>query len=389
MDERLAHLTKRQIDELIARYYNNEKPKLLIEEYKINVKPSQLVKLFPPRITDEICPYCNINLVIKRTTRLYSWSKETPTCPSCGHESNGFCWCRNCKEKEQIRIQKERQDKQELMNSLLQIKEEDKVEFESLSFEERIYLGAFLREGISEDFNYIKPIETFINPLAPTNDYTNEILALLREKRLIVIHPSSDSEYFEDIDIEQGRFRFYPFKVKWALNVKKNSLNKVPLVEALMNPDNIIDSEASYHLWRKIALHEALEYFYHSLNNILGVEYSPGEKTISVLNDLINDYSVSQIYTIIYRSTNNALRFQAEREVSRKHAANTIIGNAQSFAERAKINKWDVQRYNRLKELPESALSKFFFERILKIGFAGFNERPRLIPQTNNEVDVN
>lgn len=389
MDERLSHLTKEQVEELIARYYNKEKAKLLIEEYNIDANPSQLVRLFPPKITEEICPYCDINLVLKRTSRDYSWNKETPTCPSCGHENNGFCWCRSCKEKEQIRLQRERQDKQELLNSLLQINEEDKVEIESLSFEERIFLGALLREGISEDFNYIKPIESFVNPLAPTHDFSNEILALLREKRLIVIHPSSDSEYFEDIDIESGSFRFYPFKVKWALNVKKEGVNKVPLVESLINPDNLTDSDSSYNLWRKIALHEALEYFYHSLNNILGVEYSPGEKTISVLSDLINDYSVSQIYTIIYRSTNNALRFQAERDVSRKHAANTIIGNAQSFAERAKVNKWDVQRYNRLKELPESALSKFFFERILKIGFAGFNEKPRLIIQNENKENNN
>jgi len=100
---------------------------------------------------------------------------------------------------------------------------------------------------------------------------------------------------------------------------------------------------------------------------------------------LINNYSVSQIYTIIYRSTNNALRFQVERGVSKKHASNTIVGNVQSFAERAIIKQWDVQRYNRLKECPESALSKFFFGRILKIGFAGFNEKPRLIIQYDNE----
>jgi hypothetical protein len=61
-----------------------------------------------------------------------------------------------------------------------------------------------------------------------------------------------------------------------------------------------------------------------------------------------------------------------------KHASNTIVGNAQSFAERAKINKWDLQKYNRIKDLPQSALSRFFFERVIKIGFDGFNEIPNL-----------
>jgi len=58
--------------------------------------------------------------------------------------------------------------------------------------------------------------------------------------------------------------------------------------------------------------------------------------------------------------------------------SNTIVGNAQSFAERARINKWELQKYNRIKDCPQSALSRFFFERIIKIGFDGFNEIPSL-----------
>src|SRR5690554_1797898 len=385
MDDKLAHLSKTQIEELIERYYNKEKVKSLIEEYEINARPSQLVKLFPPIVTKDVCPYCNVNLVIRHSSRDYHWSNRSATCPSCGHEENGLCWCTNCKEKEQLRAQIESQEKQELLNLLLHIDEDEKVDLDSVSFEDKIYLGAFLREGISEDFNFIRPIDSFDNPLAPTQEYASEVLEALRKKRLVIVHPDSDSEYFEDIDIEARTFRFYPDKVKWALNLKKEGLNKVPLVDSLINPNYDVEPEESYQIWRRISLHEALEYFYHSVINVLGVEYSPGEKTIAVLNDLLNDYSVSQIYTIIYRSTNNALRFQVEQGVSRKHASNTIVGNAQNFAERAKVKKWDVQRYHRLRELPESALSKFFFERILKIGYAGFNEKPRLILTKEND----
>ena len=184
MDDRLAHLSKVQIEELIERYYNKEKVKTLIEEYEIDAKPSQLIKLFPPKVSDEICPYCDINLVIKRNSRDYYWGDKTPKCPECGHENSGFCWCSNCREREQLRAQNERQEKQALLDSILYIEEENKVDFDDLSFEEKIYLGAFLREGISEDFNYIRPIESFINPLAPTHDYTSEILDILRKKKV-------------------------------------------------------------------------------------------------------------------------------------------------------------------------------------------------------------
>ncbi|MHC2992707.1 hypothetical protein OB13_14365, partial [Pontibacter sp. HJ8] len=125
-------------------------------------------------------------------------------------------------------------------------------------------------------------------------------------------------------------------------------------------------------------LNEVIEYFDHSVNNILGVDYSIGDKTLTVFNDLLRDYSVSQIYGIIYRSVNNALRFRVEKGATLKHAANTIIGNAQNYAERAKVNNWDLSKYKRIEDCPESALSKFFFERILRIGYNGFNEVPNI-----------
>lgn len=381
MDERLAHLSEQQVEELIERYYNNEKVKPLLEEYKIDVKPSQLVKLFPPKVTDVICPYCNIHLEIKRSTRYYSWSKDEAECPACKHVNESRCRCENCKEKEFIRIQKGRKEKQDLLDSILNLTEEGRVEFETLTFDDRVYLGALLREGLSEDFTYIKPIQDFVNPFVPTLSYSLEVLKDLWEKKLIVIHPESDPDCFENINAETGNFNYNPYGVKWALNVKVKDAPFETAAQALIMPENIIEPELSYIFWKKVALLEAIEYFSYSMTSVLGVEYSAGDKTVTVLSDMLNHFSVSQIYSIIYRSVNNALRFKVERSVSKIYAANTVIGNAQSFAERAKIKNWEIQHYSRLKELPESALSRFFFERVLKIGSDGFFKTPRIIEQ--------
>lgn len=75
----------------------------------------------------------------------------------------------------------------------------------------------------------------------------------------------------------------------------------------------------------------------------------------------------------------SAALLQKDKHLSNQKAANSIITFAQSYAERAKINKWVISNFSRIKELPESMLSKFFFERILKIGNAGFTEVPRVI----------
>jgi len=381
MSEKLSHLTEQELNQLIERYYNKEKVSDLIEEFNISLNPSQLVKHFPPEIIDTKCEYCNVNFIKPRRSRdYYSWNENEGFCPNCGHENTIFCSCKNCTEIEILKQEKQRQSKQEILDEILFIDEDDKIDINSLTFIEKVYLGAFLREGISEDYNYIKPIVDFINPLAPTAEFQSEIINHLIDKNIILIHPSTDSEFIEIIDDNEGNFRYYPYKVKWYLNIQKENTNKVPLIEDLINPKKIETEnlEDAFRLWKKISLNETLEYFIHSVNNILGIEYNVGDKTISVLKDLLTDYSVSQIYGIIYKSTNNALRFQAEKGVSRKHSANTIIGNAQSYGERAKINNWQLIKYNRIKECPESALSKFFFERIIKIGYNGFNEIPKI-----------
>ncbi len=377
MHEKLSHLSEEKVKELIERYYNKEKVKDLIKEFDIKISNTQIINLFPLKVTEGICPYCNVNLVEKYQSRDYCWSRNTPSCPKCNHIASSSCNCKNCKSLKQEIYEKEKEEKRVIIREIFETKE--KVNIDSFSYYEKVYVGAFLREGISEDFNYIKPLSNFLNPYAPTKDLTNAIVDLLFKRNIIVVSPSSDPSFFTDFNLEEKKCNFYTYNVEWLLNVYKQGITKVPLIESLVTPKDIFAPEESLVMWRRIALHESIEYLQYSVNNVLGVEYAIGEKTISVMKDLLNDFSVGQIYSIIYRCTNNALRFQVENRVSRQHAANTIIGNAQSFAERAKINKWNITNFKRYKECPESALSKFFFEKVLKIGNDGFNQKPRLI----------
>ena len=190
----------------------------------------------------------------------------------------------------------------------------------------------------------------------------------MREKNIIYVHADSDIECFEDFDIETDKLIYDPFKVKWELNIQKEGMDTLTLIDALINPNYEIESEDAYQIWKKISLHESLEYLHYNVFNVFRIIYKAGEKTISTLNDLLNEYSVSQIYKVIYGSTNQALKFQVEYATSKIHASNTIIGNVQKYTELVKANNWNIQKYGRLKNLPESVLSEFFFNRILKIG---------------------
>ena len=57
---------------------------------------------------------------------------------------------------------------------------------------------------------------------------------------------------------------------------------------------------------------------------------------------ILNDFSVSQIYGIIWRAVTDASKLYLEKGISKKHAANSVIGARERYAERAKINGWDL-----------------------------------------------
>lgn len=389
MNNKLSHLSDIEIETLIARYYNNEKTTDLIKEYKLDIKSSQLVKTFPSLVLDIKCEFCSVNLIEPQLSRSgYSWQRNAPKCHICGHSSQSSCSCMHCK----ARAKNDREilvrAKQELLLQSFESKKSNPVDVKNLSFQQRVYLGAIILEGISENLEYIKSISTFSNAIASTDEEKGMIVDSLVDSSILIIHPSTDTDSITISDFDKGTFSYNPFLVRWKINLQSGTHTYTELIVSLMSPSEIKvdDFESAYILWTKIACDDCIAYLCDSINNLIGVNYQVGEKTISVINELLKSYSTSQIYGIFYKAVNESLRFQAERQVSRKHVANTIIGNALSYGDRAKINNWDLKHYSRIKSCPESALSKFFFERVLKIGYSGFSVVPYMFKPSENIV---
>ena len=384
MDKKISHLSKEEIKILIKRYYAGEPIKFLLEEYKINLHPSQLVKSFPRKISDVKCEYCNKELEIEYLSRTYGDMGGVPRCYQCGHVDSEFCECQNCLEKQSIKDALVRQKKIDDINYIFKNNSDELMSFDEISLEDHIFLGALLREGLSEDLKFIKPIEEFENPLAPTEFYKNQIISQLESKNLIKVHEASSYDSFYTIDTVKKTFSFYRDSVKWALNVEKKGFTYTQVIDLFINPPSEKEISVYFSLWKEVSVFESLEYLLSNILNVFGVRYKFGDKTLKVLHELVENYSVAEIYTIIYRSTNNALRFKAERGIGSHRAINTIIGNALNFSEIARNKNWDLQKYHRSCDCPESALSMFLFDRILKIGNNGFYSNPS---KTNNESE--
>ena len=135
--------------------------------------------------------------------------------------------------------------------------------------------------------------------------------------------------------------------------------------------------QEALELWKEIAVAECIEYLLYQLERIK-FKFSPGEKTYATFSIILKDFSVSQVFGIIWRSVADCSERYLEGNISKKRTANGVIGACERFAERAKLNGWDLTPYSRVKAHPQSALSQFYFNRDLGIGEMGFNVPPNI-----------
>lgn len=277
------------------------------------------------------------------------------------------------KEEEKRLIEK----KKALINKTYNTSKYKKANIESLSFTQRVYLGALLRLAVSEDKKYIKPLETLNGELAPTLKYSKEIIETLYLSRIMLVSTESPMEaFFESSEEDKFPNLYYINKVIHALNVDFDD-GTVEHIEKIMNPGKINDEdkEEALKIWKEIALEECLEYLYYQMDKV-NFDFSAGEKTVRILKELLEHFSVAQIYGIIYKSIAKATRYYQETNVTNKQAANSVIGHCQKYGERALIENWNLVKYHRAYDLPQSMISEFFFNLVINIGNLGFEIAP-------------
>lgn len=374
----LKHLSNIEIETLMQRYYNGETITNLLNEYHLSVRANELYKLFPLEILkNETCKYCKEPLVrnrLSKTDNKWKYNNFNIYCPLCHHkpyEQN--CKCNNCIKEKQLLIEYRKQ-----LIKKVYAQKTNPVNFYKLSFEQKVFLGTLCRALCKENLSEINPyIESHVI-LAPTNELCSQIYTSLSYNKIITVSPTSPIEAFV-IDNDNFPNTYFTYKVTYYLNLEFPP-NKQELFTEILNPtyySSEYKDEALY-LWRKIAIGECLEYLNYQLDKV-GFEFTPGDKTYKIFDILLNDFSVSQIYGIIWKAIADASKLYLERNISKKHAANTVIGSCERFAERAKINGWNLTEYNRIKDLPQSTLSSFFFNQVLKIGDMGFKLPPTIV----------
>lgn len=361
IDKRLSHLNDEQIDELIKRYHSGETVSKLIEEYNIECSPAGLYKLFPPIIIkDSKCPCCHVNMVRDPVARTGYISNKV-YCPICKHEYSASCKCEKCSEAKRAIIHN------------IYSKDVKKVNIDNMSLKDTVYLAALLRavDTFEREGERIIPTLTKCDKkIAPTEELLDEIVLDLIEANLLIVDYNSNIDAFlgELISDDYGK-KYDIHHVDYILNIEYD--------KELMNPNidfDTINIEEVDSIARKIALHECLEYLMEQMKKVR-FPFKAGKKTKEVFDDLLYNFSVSEIFCIIYNSITRATRYYQEKTVNINQAANSVVTRCQSYGERVLANGWTLKSFLRPDSCSQSIISELFFNRIYLIGDDGFNKK--------------
>lgn len=247
-------------------------------------------------------------------------------------------------------------------------------------------------------FMSINSLEDF--SFTPSNIFNIDVLSPLINNNILNFRFSYHN--LELIDFYEKKFT-YSSNCEFILNLKKEDLKSfdyITLIKELetvyvdidengqlINEDKILNEVLL--IWKRIAYYELYEYteylFYKYKFNI---DYM-NESLLEKLKLILEDFSVSQGYAILYNSISSSASYK-QTGISLNQAINSINTNIVNGIAKRKSGEWETKGYGRNFDMPESSISTIFFNNILKIGAQGFNQVPKLenIPKNFYNIRV-
>jgi hypothetical protein len=346
------------------------------------------------RSTDSACERCGSPFIYTSRTDYQSPSfrRRSPhrqLCQDCDAEvaEQRRLEQERARAKREAELRRQQEDQRVVILNTFSGVPEQPVDPRDLSLEDTVFLLSVVRFGATEDFGEIRPLESVEGALTPTANLTEAVVTHLYDRRLIDIHPGSDVAAFV---FENERVRgYYHRLVSWRLFAGRNLDENLEIVSALENAFATQDWPDAWQdewlpLWRKIALHECLEYLDVCMQD-RGFDFNPGKKTMMVFNRLLDSYSVAQAYNMIWGAARSAADFYVRKNPPKQQAANSVIGGIQRRVERARDEGWNVKAYRRDFRCPRSMVSHVLFSTALQMGDEGFTQAPGPIRAGNEQ----
>ena len=355
VNEKLKHLTNKQIEEVIAMYQDKSiKISEILNRYNIEVKPNNLLKILPPTKTDNICKICGENLYQNiRARTLYSYGNENQDkfCLNCGHQeyvNNGWnlktCSCKGCEDL--LRIENE--NKKKLIKNTY-AKNENIIEFDELIFEDQVKLIYLLFNNTFHNTSKIAPMEE--------SDTWIKYLNRMVEIKAISVSSESDINAFCKEDFPN---KYYVAKVIYDVNVNFDEKTLLDINNNSYFVENN-DEEDLITLLKDYIYMDLIERFEEMLVD-RRLQLHISEKANNRFIELIDQISYTQILELCKRVAVFFSDKTLTGNTTKSIAKNAVLLNVSKFYDRAIESDW-ILNHADLEYVGEEL--NFYIERVL------------------------
>lgn len=265
---------------------------------------------------------------------------------------------------------------------------------DNLPVKQSVRLLALLKHSADESLAKIHPVShNRIDTLAPSEDQEIALASSLLSARVIAISPDSPPGTVE-INQENPGHRYHPRQVAWEMTTFPDAEAAPMMADGINAPavyrklDALLSSAEFLEVQQddvrelafSVAKGEVLAYLELCLTE-RGLPFRVGEKTEHVLTMAMQNYSIGQVFAIIWRAARSASDYLVRSGCPKRQAANVVPGAMESFMQRAQGSGWQVDPFKRPGKQSQSVLSRVVFNQILGLpdGTFSFNQPVRQI----------
>lgn len=369
----IRNLSNTEIDKVIKAYEACEPVNDIREEFNIPGNKGMYNDL-PYILTDEACSCCDALAYYKPRREGHSY-KIIKHCLSCYHDYTDNCSCNFCETERADKKKKEEEKFAKAWKNHLDKEYRIKHVLDDISIYDEISLAVIASNVKPEKNDYIRFL-----PMSEPNGFENyggfkehkipvELTLLMNpliKRDLIIpsIHCERNVAKFKNDTLQvnyDDLSKFY-----WEFNVYEyeDYQDKVTPLSLLHSvKEREFSTAEKSALWRDIYKNEIRHYAIHVTQEIL--RFDLHSHLYDYITDiLIEDYSLSQAYALIYFTTSAALRYEAKYPVDNRRLNTFFRNKISEYANRFRTEK-TAKNFNRISYFEISLFNQFVMKNIL------------------------
>lgn len=212
-------------------------------------------------------------------------------------------------------------------------------------------------------------------PLSPLYTMDETILEHLFKANILLLNPMDSLDYTNITESGEVDINLDYAKATFDFAYDANDITSLRVeVKEQKTVNELIDNVIFKDWCENIQLAECVSYLIERAR-VNGLTPPLGEKMMSLLKASLTTYSVTELISLIWMAVESASSYSNKPNITNKHASNSIYTILQSNIDKVSNGIWKRKKFNRDTNLPESAISKVFFDNVFKVHDGSFKYR--------------